>query len=120
MTTLQNYVSIHPYFKVRAGQLDTVKPILREFIALVSKEPRTLFYEFSINENVVFCREGYVDAASLLEHVEHTGTLVQKMLAHSDLIRCEVHGPASELEKLKGPLAGLKPEWYAIECGIGR
>jgi hypothetical protein len=34
--------------------------------------------------------------------------------------RVEVHGPAAELEKLKGPLADLKPAWFVYECGIGR
>jgi len=29
-----------------------------------------------------------------------------------------VHGPAEELDKLKGPLAELKPTWFVRECGV--
>jgi len=27
----------------------------------------------------------------------------------------EVHGPAAELEKLREPLAELKPSWFVVE-----
>jgi len=36
------------------------------------------------------------------------------MLTRADLTRVEVHGPATELEKLKKPLAHLNPAWFAI------
>jgi hypothetical protein len=32
----------------------------------------------------------------------------------------EVHGPAGELDKLKGPLAELKPTWFVRERGLNR
>ncbi len=37
-----------------------------------------------------------------------------------DLIRFEVHGPAKELEKLKGPLAHLNPKWFTLEANLPR
>jgi len=42
------------------------------------------------------------------------------MLTLSALERLEIHGPAAELEKLKGPLAGLKPTWFASAGGMQR
>lgn len=42
------------------------------------------------------------------------------MLKISELIRLEIHGPDAELEKMKCPLADLKPAWFAYECGIER
>jgi hypothetical protein len=33
----------------------------------------------------------------------------------ADLVRVEVHGPAAELDKLKEPLAHLKPDWFVLE-----
>jgi hypothetical protein len=32
----------------------------------------------------------------------------------------EVHGPAGELEKLKAPLEGLKPQWFTYLFGVKR
>lgn len=113
-------VSIHPYFRVRAGQMDTVKPLLREFITRVATETGTLSYDFTIGGDVVFCRESYVDANALLAHVANVGALVDRMLTLSTLDRVEIHGPAAELEKLKGPLAGLNPTYFACECGLER
>jgi hypothetical protein len=36
------------------------------------------------------------------------------MLTIADLTRIEAHGPATELEKLKKPLAHLNPAWFAV------
>ena len=32
----------------------------------------------------------------------------------------EVHGPEEELAKLRGPLAGLKPQFFTLEYGFRR
>jgi hypothetical protein len=32
-------------------------------------------------------------------------------------VRLEVHGPAAELDKLRGPLAGLDPQWFELVPG---
>jgi hypothetical protein len=32
----------------------------------------------------------------------------------ADLVRLEVHGPVEELEKLRAPLADLKPTWFEL------
>jgi len=120
MPSTQPAVSIHPYFRVHAGQMGAVQALLREFIQRTSTEPGVLYYDFSIGGDLVFCREAYRDATALLAHVGNVGAQVERMLTLSALERLEIHGPAAELEKLKGPLAGLKPAWFASECGITR
>jgi len=30
----------------------------------------------------------------------------------------EIHGSAGEIEKLKGPMTGLKPQWFEFQCGV--
>ncbi|MHB1307848.1 MAG: putative quinol monooxygenase [Limisphaerales bacterium] len=113
-------VSIHPYFKVHPGQMDTFKALLTEFIARTAGENGNLCYDFTIHDDVVFCREAYVGAEGLLTHLTNVGATVQSALQISDLLRVEVHGAAAELEKLKGPLADLKPTWFVFQCGVRR
>ncbi len=72
-----------------------------------------IFYGFSIAGDQVFCREGYADAEGLLAHLENVAPVLKEMLKVSEVARVEVHGPAAELEKLKGPMADLKPVWFA-------
>jgi hypothetical protein len=48
------------------------------------------------------------------------GALLGEMLKVSDLLRLEIHGPAAELEKLRGPLAEFKPAWFTFACGLER
>ncbi len=115
MDRLSEFVSLHPYFKVPADKLAVLKAILPEFAAKTRNETGNLFYEFTINGDEVFCREGYVNAAALLEHLENVGAMLAATLKMADLIRLEVHGPAAQLQKLKEPLAHLNPAWFVLQ-----
>src|SRR5438477_1352731 len=114
MSPLSKFVSLHPYFKVHPGKLETVKAGFPRFIEKTTTEKKNLFYEFSVNGDEIFCREGYTDAEGLLAHLDNVGALLTQALKVADLIRVEVHGPATELEKLREPLAHLKPSWFEI------
>ena len=113
-----NVVTIHPYFKVHAGQMAVAEALLPRFVARTQSEPACLFYEFTLNGDEVFCREGYVGAAGVLAHLENVGTILDEMLKCSELIRLEFHGPAAELDQLRGPMAALKPSWFVLKCGV--
>ena len=113
-------VSLHPYFRVRPGQMDAVRALLRRFVARTSSEPACLYYEFTVNGDVVFCREAYGDGDGVLAHLENVKAELEEMLGHSELVRLEAHGPAAELDVLRGPLAALPVEWFAYECGVER
>jgi quinol monooxygenase YgiN len=114
MSTLSKFVTLHPYFKAHPGQLEAFKAAFPAFIEKTKTEPKNFFYEFSINGDEIFCREGYADAEGLLAHLDNVGALLAEALKLGDLIRLEVHGPAAELEKLKGPLAHLNPAWFEL------
>jgi quinol monooxygenase YgiN len=120
MTPRKKVVSIHPYFKAHPGQLAAAMAMLPEFIANTKDEVGNLYYDFTINGDEIFCREAYVGADGLLEHITNVTPVLEKFLKIVDLIRVEVHGPAAELAKLKQPLAGLKPAWFTQECGLGK
>jgi quinol monooxygenase YgiN len=115
MDRLSGFVSLHPYFKVPPDKLPFLKAILPEFAAKTRDEAGNLFYEFSINGDEVFCREGYVNAEALLEHLENVGEMLAATLKMADLLRLEVHGPALQLQKLREPLAHLNPAWFVLQ-----
>jgi quinol monooxygenase YgiN len=117
MSALSNFVSLHPYFKVHEGKLEDFIAGFPVFVELTKTERKNLFYEFSVNGNEVFCREAYVDAQGLLTHLDNVGALLTHAMKTADLIRVEVHGPARELDKLRRPLAHLKPEWFVLAEG---
>ena len=91
-----------------------LKAILPEFAAKTRNETGNLFYEFTINGDEVFCREGYVNAEALLAHLENVGPMLAQAQTMADLIRIEVNGPAAQLAKLKEPLAHLNPAWFEL------
>jgi quinol monooxygenase YgiN len=115
MDRLSGFVSFHPYFKVPSDKLGFLQAIFPEFAAKTRDETGNLFYEFTVSGDEVFCREGYVNAEALLEHLENVGEMLAAALKIADLVRVEVHGPATQLEKLKEPLAHLNPSWFVLQ-----
>ncbi len=118
MADQSNTVSIHPYFKIHDGKVEEVKALLPVFVAKVENEENCLYYNFTLSGDELFCREGYVGAAGALAHVENVGPELDKLFALVEVTRIEVHGPASELEKLKEPFAELNPTWWEYQTGL--
>ncbi len=118
MSVPSNFVSLHPYFKVHPGKLEAFKAGLPAFSRKTAAEEKNLFYDFTVNGDEIFCREGYAGAEGLLAHLENVGALLAEAMKIADLTRIEVHGPAAELDQLGEPLAHLKPEWWVSVGGL--
>lgn len=118
MATFRNVVSIHPYFKPHAGKLDEFLALLPEFVERTAREPDCLYYDFTVSDSVIHCREAYAGAEGALAHLENVGDLLQKALAISTLERLEFHGPEEALEKLRPAVGNLNPMWFAFRAGL--
>lgn len=120
MSTFDNAVSINPYFQINDENMEAAKTAIAGFCDLVkSNEPDCLFYNFTFMGNAMCCREAYKDAAAVLAHLENCGPALGKFLEIAELTRIEFHGPAAELDKLKEAVAGMNPDYFVSECGIG-
>ena len=120
MSTQDTCCTIVPYFKVHEGQLDNFKKGCEAFVETTDNESKCLYYGFSFNGDEAHCREGYADAEGVLTHLDNVGMLLQEALKISALTRLEIHGPESELAKLREPLADLKPVFFVLEYGFRR
>ena len=118
MSLPANLVTIHPYFKTHPGKEDQALAVMEKFVAKTQGEPLCLFYEFTVLDDAVFCREGYEGAAGVLQHLENIGEILGEMLTVSDLTRLEFHGPAEEIDPLREPLGHLSPAFFVRRCGI--
>jgi hypothetical protein len=120
MFSLDTCCTLAPYFEVQDDQLEAFKTLSHEFVAKTRAESGCTHYAFSFNGNVAHCREGYVDAAALLAHLENVGELLGRALKIARIVRLEVHAPEAEVAKLRGPMASLNPQFFALEEGIRR
>jgi len=118
MTATDTCCTLVPYFKVHEGQLEVFKQGCDAFVAKTRSEPKCMFYGFSFDGDVAHCREGYEDAQGVLDHLDNVGALLEEALKISDLTRLEVHGPESEIDKLREPLGGLNPQFFTLEFGF--
>ncbi len=120
MATQDRSVSIAPYFKIHSGKMQEVKALCERFVEKSKTEAGCLYYGFSFNGDIMFCREGYQDADAALAHLQNVGPLLAEFQKLTDLLRLEFHGPEAELAKLRGPAADFKPEFFTLEYGFRR
>ncbi len=120
MATQDKCCTLVPYFKVANGKLQAFRALCEEFVAKTQNEPKCLYYGFSFDGDQVHCREGYADAQGLLAHLDNVAALLQEALKIAEIARLEVHGPRDELDKLREPLASLKPQFFTLEYGFRR
>jgi hypothetical protein len=52
----------------------------QRFLSAVEKEPKCLYYGFSVNGDEVFCREAYDGGEGVLEHVANVGPLLKSAM----------------------------------------
>jgi hypothetical protein len=109
-----------PYFEVAAENLAAFKSLGLRFVEKTKSEPGCVHYAFSFSGNTAHCREGYVNAEAILAHLQNVGDLLGQALQIAKIVRLEVHAPAAEIEKLKGPMAALNPQFFTLEPGIRR
>ena len=120
MATSDTCCTIVPYFEVQSGRLDEFKALCERFVARTEGEPDCLYYGFSFDGHTAHCREGYVNAAGLLAHLENVGALLEEAFKIASITRVEVHGPEAELDKLREPLAALGAQFFILEYGFRR
>ncbi|MCB1229317.1 MAG: hypothetical protein KDN19_03575 [Verrucomicrobiae bacterium] len=116
----ETVVSLHPYFKVHEGKLAAFRELIGRFIERTSSEDACLYYDFTLNDDVVHCREAYVGAEGALAHLANVDDLLKEGLTISDLLRLEIHGSDTELDQLREPLAELPVDWFVFEKGLVR
>jgi hypothetical protein len=120
MFTRDTCCTLVPYFEVQDGQLAAFKALGPQFVAKTRTESGCLHYAFSFSGNAAHCREGYENAEALLAHLQNVGDLLGQALKIAKIVKLEVHAPAAEVEKLRGPMAALNPQFFVLEEGIRR
>ncbi len=120
MATTDNCCTLVPYFKVADGRLVEFKALCEQFVAKTNEEEKVMFYGFSFDGDQAHCREGYQDADGVLAHLQNVDALLKQALEIAEITRLEVHGPAAEVDKLRGPLAELNPQFFTLEYGFRR
>jgi hypothetical protein len=120
MATQDTCCSIAAYYKIPSVNLPAFKKLGEAFVEKTRSEAKCLYYGFTFNGDQAHCREGYEDGDGLLTHLEHVSDLIQDSLKLGEITRLEIHGPETELAKMRGPLADFKPDYFTLECGFRR
>lgn len=91
-------ISISPYFEIQEGRVEEFKNSWATIAPEIeANEPGCVFYQFTFNGNVAFCREGYNNVENVLAHLERVDATLKKVLEFSKIVRFEVHGPAADV-----------------------
>src|SRR5262247_767189 len=120
MATDDKCVTLNAYFKISSEKTQECKALCEQAVAKSKAERGCLYYGFSFDADQMFCREGYRDADGALVHLHNVGALLGELLKIAEVTRFELHGPAAELDKLRGPFADMKPQYFILEYGFRR
>merc|ERR1712054_606441 len=113
----QTIMTIQPTFTV--SDWAVAEPIMAEFVEATKKETGCIYYGWTRNDDKLFCREAYVDAAASLAHLDNVGPLVGKLLeSAATLDQIELHGPAAELDKCKANMDAFGTTYWEIDSGV--
>jgi hypothetical protein len=112
--------SIQPYFQIAEGKEAEFRAISDQMVESTTEESGCLYYGFSFDGDMSYCREGYVDADALLAHAVNAGPLLEQLTGVSTLVRMEICGPAAEIDKLREPMGFLNPAFLVLESGFRR
>lgn len=100
--------------KIRPGQLDGFKAVAAEIIRLASEEPKTVRYDWFINEAALETEihERYVDEQGLTEHGMHIRDARERMFKefaydHQLSIFGDVSPQLKEMFKARGMSVGV-------------
>lgn len=114
------HVSIHPEFTVPEGKMEEFKALFEKFHAKTKEGTKeTIFYGFAICGNKVLCREHYVSADGVLQHLVDVNELVGQALGicGEGALTMKVVGPSASNEKLRSALEPLGASFYDLVDG---
>jgi len=93
------YWDINDYSKFLEG--------VKDFQYLTKQEEKVKYYGFCLSGAKAICREGYDCAEGFLEHLQNVDGPLKAAMEVADVVRVEVHGPGSEVDKLRQPLSSF-------------
>jgi len=107
------FVSIVSLFEVPEEEMEAFNNSMKEFYEKTRSEPGALFVESTSNGNQFRCCEGYTSAEAVFAHMQNVATTMA--VASKYLKSLEFHGSRAEIDKLREPMANLKPTMFVLE-----
>lgn len=110
-------VSLHPVFTV--NDEERAAELVKVCQEKTKTEEGCVYYEFFRSGDKLGVREGYVDGAAVVRHLENVGETLGKMLEGPlTLDRIEIFGPEEELQVVKPAVESLGATFYVMSVGF--
>jgi len=113
---------LYPYFQLK--QPEEFKKIWYDAFPdtkanQLAEKSHQYAFSFEPLADVASCRESYSDAEGVLLHLKNVDTPLKAVLnGRAELLRLEVHAPASEIEKLRPALEPLGCQFFTTGWGF--
>jgi len=120
MLQKDEHVSIHPVFTVPEGKMEEFKAMFEKFHEKTKQGTKeTIFYGFAICGNKVLCREHYVSADGVLQHLADVNELVGAAMGicGEGALEMKVVGPSAANEKLRSALGPMGASFWDLQDG---
>jgi len=112
------HVTILPEFTVPEGKMDEFKAGFEKFYyATKEGTMECYYYGFAVAGDKVWCREGYMSAAGVKQHLEDVKEPLDEALkiVGEGGLKLNIVGPAAELEELRPALSPLGAVFWELD-----
>ena len=112
------HVTILPEFTVPQGKMDEFKAGFTMFYSATKDGTmECLYYGFAVAGDKVWCREGYMSADGVMQHLKDVKEPLDKALkvVGEDGLKLNIVGPAAELEQLRPALGPLGAVFWELD-----
>jgi len=120
MLQKDQHVSVHPTFTVPEGKMEQFKAMFEKFYTNTKQGTKeTIFYGFGICGNKVYCREHFVSAEGVLQHLAEVQELLGQAMGilGEGCLELKVVGSSASNEKLKPALEPMGATFYELQDG---
>jgi quinol monooxygenase YgiN len=120
MKRTDSFISIYPLFRVKDGQMASIKKITDEIISRGHGEEGTLLFTAAFSDTHLFLRESYVDHKAFHVHLDTVKDILDEFFSLLELESLVVVASADDIEKMKFEMKtlGMQATYCVINNGF--
>ena len=122
MKRIDSCVSVYPDFRIKEGQEQAIRALLKVIISRAENEPATEIFSMAYAGNKLYLRESYTNIEGFKAHLDSVSDIIADFFSMLELETLHVVAPESEAEEMKRLMSSMnmQADLFILEGGFAR
>lgn len=122
MKRIDSCVSVYPAFRIKEGQEQAIRALLKVIIGRAENEPATEIFSMAYTGNKLYLRESYTNIEGFKAHLDSVSDIIADFFSMLELETLHVVAPESEAEEMKRLMSSMnmQADLFILEGGFAR